>query len=358
MNKNLLNSLQEWFLSQQRDFPWRENPSPYAVWVSEVMLQQTQASVVTPYFLRWMKRFPTIKALANASIEEVLKEWEGLGYYSRARHLHAGARYVVENHEGQLPHDAHALKKIKGLGAYTIGAILSFAFHQKQAAVDGNVLRVLTRFYALTDDISKQTTVKKIQEMAQNLLPEEEPWVVVEALIELGATICSRSPKCTQCPLRAGCAAHKQGLANELPIKSVKTAVTQLHRAVALITHCDQILVKQEKEGNIMADLYEFPYFEMELPDADPTTVSQWLREKLEIDTSWNGTLQQVKHSFTRFRATLFPHIFTTYQTKNVSGYQWLPIQQLTQLPFSAGHRRILASFTQTIDKESLIWKN
>jgi A/G-specific adenine glycosylase len=175
--------LRSWFLSQRRDLPWRENTTPYAVWVSEIMLQQTQVAVVIPYFQRWMDKFPTICSLAAASIEEVIKEWEGLGYYARARNLHAGAQYVVKNHAGELPETEAELRKIKGLGDYTIGAIRSFAFNHKAATVDGNVLRVLARYYGISDDISKMKSVKKFQGLAQSLLPEIEPWIISESLM-------------------------------------------------------------------------------------------------------------------------------------------------------------------------------
>lgn len=152
--------LKHWFEENKRNFPWRGKPSPYAVWVSEVMLQQTQASVVVPYFERWIVRFPSIEVLASASIEEVIKLWEGLGYYSRARSLHEGAKFLVEHHNGTLPSDPIALAKVKGLGPYTIGAILSFAFHQKAAAIDGNVTRVMSRFFLHRAEHSSSFTSK------------------------------------------------------------------------------------------------------------------------------------------------------------------------------------------------------
>ena len=156
------------------------------------MLQQTQVSVVIPYFDRWMNRFPTLRHLAKATLDEVIKEWEGLGYYSRARNLHEGARYVLEKHEGILPETREELQKIKGLGPYTIGAIRSFAFHHKAAAVDGNVIRVLARYFKIEDDIAKPKTIQMIRDRAEAILPEIEPWIVAEALIELGATLCTK----------------------------------------------------------------------------------------------------------------------------------------------------------------------
>ena len=183
--------LKKWFLIEQRDLPWRKINDPYAIWISEIMLQQTQVAVVIPYYLKWMQRFPTIQALAEAESDEVIKMWEGLGYYSRARNLHAGARYLIEFFGGILPNNESDLAKIKGLGPYTIGALLSFAFHQKKAAVDGNVMRVMARCYELDDDIAKSKTQKKIRHLVEEILPEDESWIVNEALIELGATTVS-----------------------------------------------------------------------------------------------------------------------------------------------------------------------
>ena len=192
--------VQHWFLQSQRSFPWREDRSPYSVWISEVMLQQTQARVVIDYYQRWMKKFPDIEHLARAPLEEVIKQWEGLGYYVRARNLHKAAQYLVEHHQGIFPSSRELLEKIPGIGPYTVGAILSFAFHQKAAAVDGNVIRVLTRLFAMQEEVQTQSSKKWLWKCAENLLPEKEPWILVEGLIELGATVCTLKPKCSQCP--------------------------------------------------------------------------------------------------------------------------------------------------------------
>lgn len=339
--------LKEWFVSQQRDLPWRSNPTPYSVWVSEIMLQQTQVSVVIPYFERWMHRFPSIQHLAKASLDEVLKVWEGLGYYSRARNLHAGAQYVVEAYGGQLPSSFESLSKIKGLGPYTIGAILSFAFHQRMAAVDGNVLRVLARYYACKEDITRSKTIKQIQIMAQKLLPEEEPWVISEALIELGATVCGRSPKCMQCPLRQGCAAHLEGIAHQLPVKAPRVATTQLYRAVAIIICEDSVLVQRGEKGNVMADLYQFPYIELTTSTVTEHEMKKSIEATWGLTTLWKSELPVVKHSFTRYRALLLPHMFEMKSPKEVMGYEWHSLTALKEMPFSAGHRRILERLKQ-----------
>ncbi len=341
MNKNEITKLKRWFINQCRDLPWRNHPSPYAVWVSEVMLQQTQVAVVIPYFERWMQRYPSIQHLAAAPQEEVLKMWEGLGYYSRARNLHAGAQYVVEHHAGILPNTAEQLSHIKGLGTYTIGAILSFAFHQRMAAVDGNVLRVLTRYYGICDDIVKSATLKKIHTLATDLLPEKEPWIVSEALIELGATVCARQPKCLQCPLNNSCQAFLEGKTEQIPVKAAKVAITPLYRSVAVVSHHNCLLIKRGAKGKIMADLCEFPYVELTQPDAQSEILQTYMEKAWKLTIEWQQALPPVKHSFTRYRALLLPHIFSSQTAEAVSDYEWVDIETLKRLPFSSGHRRV-----------------
>lgn len=347
-------NLKKWFVSQKRDLPWRDQPSSYAVWVSEVMLQQTQVAVVIAYFQRWMSRFPTIKDLAKAPLEDVIKEWEGLGYYSRARNLHEGARYVVEHHKGVLPSTAEELKKIKGLGDYTVGAILSFAFHQRTAAVDGNVLRVLSRYYGLADDICKAKTVKKFQELAQKLLPKKEPWIISEGLIELGATVCSRNPKCFECPLKTNCQAFAQDKTQELPVKTAKSVTQSLFRTVAIVVCNGHILVSQGEKGKIMADLFEFPYCEMSHAETEVTKQLHLIKQKIDLPLKWQQTLPPVKHSFTNFRALLIPQLIHTKVLKEIPSFQWHSLEALKKLPFSSGHRRILSHLLSLHQKNEL----
>lgn len=335
-----MDQLKAWFLDQKRDLPWRDNPTPYAVWVSEVMLQQTQVAVVIPYFLRWMERFPTIHALAQAPVDEVIKLWEGLGYYSRARNLHEGARMVVDQFAGRLPADADSLSRIKGLGDYTIGAILSFAFHQRVPAVDGNVVRVLARYLCLKEDIAKPSTIRLIRQRLAELLPEEESWITNEALIELGATVCQRKPVCRECPLQKNCAAYAAGVADQLPFKSTKTRIEALYRVVAIL-QCDQhFLVRRVGEGEIMSGLHEFPYFETK-----PSGILvKDVRKEIQIRFGVKGqpaALPKVSHSFTRFRVQLFPFHVHCDEMPEVAGYQWLSDEQMNQLAFSSGHRRV-----------------
>lgn len=329
-------SLKEWFKEEKRDFPWRKNPSPYAVWISEVMLQQTQASVVISFFERWMKRFPTIEALAKAHEEEIMKLWEGLGYYSRARNLHRAAKYLLEHHKGELPQSYEQLIEVKGIGPYTAGAILSFAFHQKAPAVDGNVARVVARLFCVEDDICAPSTQKKLRELTFSILPSDEPWVMMEGLIELGATVCKKNPDCEKCPLQLTCEGYRSGKAERLPNRGKKINVELLTRLVAVICNKGYYLVQKRKEGKVMGGLYEFPYFEgkeMEL---------KFLEEKFGFPLTLTRKLKEVQHTFTRFKAHLFPILLDTNYRNQLHDHEWLPKEKLRDLPFSSGHRRIL----------------
>jgi A/G-specific adenine glycosylase len=335
-------SLKRWFLTEARDLPWRNKPTPYGVWISEMMLQQTQAAVVAPYFLRWMERYPTIQHVANATLPEVLKDWEGLGYYSRARFIHEGARHIVEHHAGIFPDTEEAIKNIKGLGPYTMGAIRSFAFHQRTSAVDGNVLRVLARHMAIEDDISQPKTVKFIRTLAESILPEDESWIVNEALIELGATICGRTPRCGECPLKNECQSFHQGKQLLLPIKSKKIVSEPLYRAVAILRYGDRFLVAQGKKGEIMSDLYEFPYFDTEKDGWTEKQFIEELQNRWGIQVVIKDILPNVKHSFTRYRVTLKPVYFHCEHCHEQEGMEWLTLNELQCLAFSSGHRRLL----------------
>lgn len=324
-------AIKDWFLENRRDLPWRkEGVSPYEVWVSEVMLQQTQASVVFAYFLRWMQKFPTLEDLAVADLDEVIKTWEGLGYYSRARNLHAGARQVVEQYGGNLPSSYEKLIQIKGLGRYTAGAILSFAFHQKRAALDGNGIRVLARYFAIEEDVKKSKTQKLLWEKAEAMLPEDEPWLVVEGLIELGALVCKRAPECGKCPLREKCRAYSRSEVRKFPVKGKRVPITPLERSVFVVHHAGWVLVKRGEKEAIMADLYEFPYEERrgDVPD--------WLKRGSLVEE-----LETIVHHFTRFKVTLYPSFWEMDERRDLPGYEWVEVARLSALPFSSGHRKL-----------------
>lgn len=336
--------LKKWFKEKNRDLPWRNHPDPYAVFVSEIMLQQTRASSVIPYFQKWLSQFPTISCLASASIEEVIKCWEGLGYYSRARNLHNAANYLVEHHNGNVPSDRVSLEKIKGLGPYTIGAILSFAFKQKISAIDGNAIRVLSRYFLIEEDIAKSKTITSIREIAEGLLPDHEPWVFNEALIELGATVCIRNPKCYQCPIQNECKAYQLGKEQTLPYNSKKQKIEKIDRLVFIISCEDSFLLKKVESGKIMSDLYEFPYLPFSGTIASPKQLENTVWKKWQLRANFVKALPKEEHSFTRYKASLSPLLFEMRTQKEIKDYIWVQSKKIEELPFSSGHRRIFKS--------------
>ncbi|MEC7838920.1 MAG: A/G-specific adenine glycosylase [Chlamydiota bacterium] len=336
--------LKKWFNDNKRDLPWRDKLTPYRVWVSEVMLQQTQVAVVIPYFIRWMERFPTIKDLAAANIDEVIKLWEGLGYYSRARNLHEGAKYIETHYNGKFPENEKDLLKIKGIGNYTVGAIRSFAFHKKTPAIDGNVIRVATRFYGIEDDVGKVKTQKVIREKIEQALPEKESWVFNEALIELGAKVCSKKPKCCECPLKKECYAFHRGVVDKLPYKAAKMTYTVLHRSIAVIISDRRLLLKKGRKGEIMQGLHEFPYFEKNDEKIDETALISDIKDQFGVTVIAKDKLEKQLHSYTRYRVHLYPRVYESMDGAEVEGYQWIRFEDVKKLAFSSGHRRVYHS--------------
>lgn len=244
------------FDGHRRAMPWRATGDPYAIWVSEVMLQQTRVDTVIPYWERWMERFPSVERLADADLDDVLVEWEGLGYYSRARNLHAAARVVRERHGGRLPSEPDGLRELPGVGEYTAGAVASIAFGVATPAVDGNVRRVLSRIYDLA-----RPSHGEIRERAAALVPDDRPGDFNQALMELGATVCTpRSPDCGVCPVRASCAARARGVQELRPLpKPRKTVPEEAVRTIVLSRQDGALLLVRRPEEGLLARLWEFP---------------------------------------------------------------------------------------------------
>lgn len=335
--------LAEWFRQHKRSFSWRNDQVdrailPYRIWVSEVMLQQTRAEVVEPFFIAWMKRFPTLERLAKAELHEVIKAWEGLGYYSRAKRLWLTAKYLMEHNGGQIPDSYEELLKMQGFGPYTAGAVASFAFQKKAAAVDGNVARVIARLFAIEEEIDQAKIQQRIRELTFLLLPDEEPWVVMEALIELGALICRKNPDCTQCPLEGVCDAQRCKITAILPRKKEKKHIEWIEREVALLIYEKEVLITQVAQGKVMAGLYEFPYF-----PKDGKQIEEKLKEGgIAEDVEFFLLLDSIQHTFTRFHVHLYPFILKCTRKVVPDNYHWHPIEKLRDLPFSSGHRKLI----------------
>lgn len=319
--------LKKWFHISQRDLPWRKGRSPYKVWISEIMLQQTRASVVISYFERWMEAMPTIHTVADASEEQLIKLWEGLGYYSRVRMIHRAAQMIVTKHGGIFPSTQTEIAALPGIGNYTTAAIASFAFHQKAAAVDGNVARVISRLFALNINIEKKLI---FQEIVQSILPNEEPWIAMEALIELGALVCKSVPVCNLCPLKIDCQAYQNDRIHLFPVRKLRPDTVELERDVWVIIGPKALLLHREQHIKLMQGLYEFPY------------ASRGAALPFDLSLRKIGTLEKEIHSFTRYKAHLYPSIWASLDCRPVAGYEWVEIAKIKDLAFSSGHRKIL----------------
>ena len=321
-------AVKKWFKQHKRDLPFRGNPSPYRVWISEVMLQQTQVAVVIPYYEKWMERFPTIESLALTSEEEVVKQWEGLGYYSRARNLRKGAQQVVDQFGGKLPSNRKDLESIYGIGPYTAGAILSFAFKQKGVAIDGNVIRILVRYFAIEEEV-KPKVVNHFHQILEETLECDEPHEVMEGLIELGALVCKKVPVCHECPLRKKCMGRQRGIVDRLPNKGKTKKAEKLYWQVPICLSKGMVQLKFEKEG-IMKGLWHFPLIEKGA-SVDGEKVEDW---------------EMVKHSYTHYQVHLYPSLWKSEGL--FDGCEWVGFDQLVDLPFPSGHRilkdRLLAN--------------
>ncbi|MFC5530374.1 A/G-specific adenine glycosylase [Cohnella yongneupensis] len=302
--------LLRWYKRERRDLPWRRTKDPYHIWVSEIMLQQTRVDTVIPYFNRFVGRFPTLRDLAAAPEEDVLKHWEGLGYYSRARNLQTAVKEVVATYDAQVPSEKKAVSGLKGVGPYTAGAILSIAYNKPEPAVDGNVMRVLSRYFLLEDDIAKPATRVGMESLAQSLIPEGEAGDFNQALMELGAMVCTpKSPVCGECSVALHCMARQAGRERELPVKSKAKPPKPVFRLAALIegtgAHAGKVLVRQRPGSGLLASMWELPH--AEAPSADVwgevKVGGKWLAETIASEEGVRirptGHLGDTQHIFT-----------------------------------------------------------
>lgn len=251
----------EWFQKNKRDLPWRQDINPYHIWVSEIMLQQTRVEAVKGYYERFLKRLPTLEDLALCPEDELLKLWEGLGYYNRVRNMQAAARILVKDYGGKMPKDYNQILALPGIGAYTAGAISSIAFDIPAPAVDGNVLRILCRVSEDGSDIKKEAVKKKVTNLLLPIMPKTQPGVLNQALMEIGATVCvpNGTPECTSCPWEKLCLSHRHNTTDSYPVKSKPARRKIEEKTVLLIMDGDKILIEKRENKGLLAGLYQFP---------------------------------------------------------------------------------------------------
>ncbi len=342
--------LLQWWDEGHADLPWRRSREPYAIWVAEIMLQQTQITTVIPYYLRWMERFPTVHELAAAELDEVLKMWEGLGYYSRARNLHAAAQAVVEEYGGKLPQTAKELQKLRGIGPYTAGAVASIAFEQPVPILDGNVIRVLSRLYDIADDVTETQTKRYLWQLAEGLVPQERPGDFNQALMELGQRICvPATPRCHRCPVARHCLARERGTQLERPVRPPRKNRPHYNVAAGVIWRDDgRFLIAQRPLDGLLGGLWEFPGGKQDPGETLPETLRREIQEELSIDIEVGPPLVSVEHGYTHFRITL--HAFHARylggvpQHLGVADHAWVTLDEVDKFAFAVTDRKIISS--------------
>jgi len=338
-----------WYDSQKRDLPWRINKDPYRIWVSEIMLQQTRVETVKPYYHNFMSKFPTVEALADAPEEEVLKAWEGLGYYSRARNLQAGAREVKEIYGGRVPDTPEEISRIKGIGPYTTGAILSIAYNKPEPAVDGNVMRVFSRLLLMEDDIAKQATRVKMEHLVRQTIPPGRAGDFNQAIMELGALICvPKKPHCLTCPVFDYCLARKEGVQDQLPIKGKAKPPRPVQLLAAVVIQNDQLLINKRPEQGLLAGLWEFPMIEDKSNGDQEAFLQEFLVEQYGIDAEVKDRFTHVQHTFSHLHWELDVFLCDYLDGQlTASSAQFVFREQLADYAFPVAHNKIIEALNK-----------
>jgi A/G-specific adenine glycosylase len=351
---SIQNQLLEWYDKNHRKLPFRENTEAYSIWVSEIMLQQTQMDTVIPYYLRFMTKYPSVFELSEATEEEVFKLWEGLGYYSRVRNMMKCAKAIVEEYKGHFPNQYDQLIKLPGIGPYTAGAILSIAFNLPYPAVDGNVIRVISRIYGIKEDSSLPKTKKMIEGQVRALLPQDVRHFN-QALMELGAMICTpKSPECSKCPLMADCMAYLSCMQEELPYKSIKQKNTKIYLAVAIIENQHQWLFCKPNNG-LLAGLWGFPSEESKDRELSKKMIEAKISKNLEMKVIGVKLIGEEKHVFSHetwimdiYQFLIEPSISHSKEaiaektSEYDSKYNWISLDEMDRYPISNAYKKIL----------------
>lgn len=341
--------LLDWFAREGRDLPWRRTRDPYRIWVAEVMLVQTQVSTVIPYYERFLAQFPSVAALAAAPLDDVLKAWEGLGYYARARQLHRAAQEVVARHGGRVPTDPKALRALPGVGEYMAGALLSIAFGCDEPALDGNVRRVLSRLYHVTGDPAASATLAELGRLARSMVPHGAAGAFNQALMDLGATVCTpRRPRCDACPLAAYCRARALDAQEAVPARRRRPPTPHYEVCAAVIRRDGRVLIAQRPADGLLGGLWEFPGGKQKPGETLRECLAREIREELAVDIAVDEEIVTVPHAYTHFRITL--HAFHCClvagepQAIACADWRWVRLDELDQFAFPAADRKVIAA--------------
>jgi len=342
--RRIREAMLRWYDRAKRELPWRATRDPYAIWVSEVMLQQTRVDTVIPYYRRFLSRFPNVERLARAPLEEVRETWAGIGYYGRAGSLHSAAREGVERYGGQLPKDVPDLQKLPGIGRYTAGAISSIAFGRRTPILDGNATRVLSRLLA------HDGTTAELWEAAAELVPEDRPGEFNQALMDLGASACQpRRPDCLVCPLVRLCEARRRGLEEKLPRARKRRAPRPARSAVALCERSGRVLMVRRPSHGLLAGMWDFPSFDLGDDEDARAVLSRGVRVEMGLECDAGEALPEVRHVFTHVKLVCLPFRFVVRggraRTERYPELRWVVPSKVGQLAASRLARRLLSVF-------------
>ncbi|MEJ5260404.1 MAG: A/G-specific adenine glycosylase [Anaerohalosphaeraceae bacterium] len=350
-------ALLRWWDQGHRDLPWRRTKDPYAVWLAEMMLQQTRIETVIPYYERFLQHFPTVESLAEAKLDSVLKLWEGLGYYSRARHLHKAAQIIVREYGGRFPEKASELQKLPGVGRYTAGAVASIAFHQPAPLVDGNVIRVLCRLFCIRQEPTQTAVKNKLWQLAETLVCPRRPGDFNQSLMELGAVVCKPGlPDCRMCPLEMFCLAKQKGLQAVLPIMPKSGKLPEYEIAVGIVFRKGRVLIAKRKAEGLLGGLWEFPGGKREAGETLEQTAAREIREETAIAVSVGPCLTVVRHAYSHFKIVL--HAFLCeYQGGKAEplgcdAVKWVWPSRLIQYAFPAANLKIFQKLHSWVNKK------
>ena len=341
--KQIQAKLLQWFKKNKRDLPWRKTRDPYAIWVSEIMLQQTQVATVIPYYKKFLKSFPTVRYLAKSDFSKVLKIWEGLGYYARARNLHRSSQTVLNHFHGKIPDTLKGLLSLYGIGRSTAGAILSFAFHKEAPILDGNAKRVLSRLFALSGNPGENKTEKILWKISESLIPRGHSNPFNQALMDLGSMLCTpKDPLCLRCPLRDLCKGRASGEPERFPTKRIKKKIPGIEAIAAVIQQNGKVLLKQRPAKGLLGGLWDFPNWRIE--GKQRSRLRNTIKKEMGMNVEVKESIGIFRQTFSHFKLTL--QVFHCFDMgKNKKG-RWVAVGNLHLLPMSRIHRRIAESIS------------
>lgn len=339
--------LTAWYVEHRRQMPWRSTRDPYRIWVSEVMLQQTQVKTVIPYFKTFVKAYPDVASLARSDLQSVLKVWEGLGYYARARNLHRAARRLQTGNNGRVPNHWDVFRALPGVGDYIAAAVLSIAFDQAYAVVDGNVKRVLARLSMVDAPVNQSSSMKTYRQMAEALLDREHPGTFNQAVMELGALVCTpRNPACRECPLRHHCKAFHAGKVSLYPRREKRKRVPEHHISVGVVEKNGRLLITRRSPDGMLGGLWEFPGGKVKEGETPEAACRREIREEVNLVVTVEHHLTRVRHAYSHFKILL-----DVFRCRYLSGrvhrrgpvaHRWVTLRQLDRYPFPGANRKFL----------------